>query len=58
MEAVDRYLGQFDRVRHCLMQEMTTAETAFTLNCSQRLVNEYARIDQELQAREESDDAT
>jgi len=58
VEAVDRYLGQFDRVRHCLTQEMTTAETAFTLNCSRRLVEEYLRIDRELEAREENDDAT
>jgi len=57
VEAVDRYLGQFDRVRHCLMQKMTTAETAFTLNCSRRLVEEYARIDRELRSREENDDA-
>jgi len=58
VEAVDRYLGQFDRVRHCRTQEMTTAETAFTLNCSRRLVEEYLRIDHELEAREENDDAT
>ncbi|MHC4510882.1 MAG: DUF1670 domain-containing protein [Planctomycetota bacterium] len=58
VEAVDRYLGQFDRVRHCLMQEMTTAEMAFTLNCSRRLVEEYARIDRELRSREENEDAT
>jgi hypothetical protein len=37
---------------------MTTAETAFTLNCSRRLVEEYLRIDRELKAREENDDAT
>jgi hypothetical protein len=58
VEAVDRYLGQFDRVRHCLMQEMTTAEIAFTLNCSRRLVEEYARIDRELRSRKENEDAT
>jgi len=29
VEAVDRYLGQFDRVRHCRIQGMTPAETAY-----------------------------
>ncbi len=58
VEAVDRYLGQFDRVRHCRTQGMTTAETAFTLNCNRGLVEEYLRIDRELAGQEENDDAT
>ena len=49
VEAVDRYLGQFDRVRHCRMQGMTPAETAYALNCGRRLVEEYLRIDRELE---------
>jgi hypothetical protein len=48
VEAVDRYLGQFDRVRHCRMQGMTPAETAYALNCGRTLVEEYLRIDREL----------
>ena len=49
-EAVDRYLGQFDRVRHCLRQGLSTPQTAYTLNCSVRLVEEYLAIDRELDA--------
>lgn len=50
LEAVDRYLGQFDRVRHCRQQGLSPAETAFALNCSFRLVREYLEIDRQLQA--------
>lgn len=49
MDAVDHYLGQFDRVRHCRQQRMSPAETAFTLNCSLSLVTEYLEIDRELE---------
>lgn len=49
LEAVDRYLGQFDRVRHCRQQGLSVEQTAFTLNCSRALVNEYLAIDQELE---------
>jgi hypothetical protein len=48
LEAVDRYLGQFDRVRHCRQEGMSPEKTAFTLNCSVALVNEYLAIDHEL----------
>jgi DNA-binding CsgD family transcriptional regulator len=48
LEAVDQYLGKFDRVRHCLQQGMSPTEIAFTLNCSQALVNQYIAIDDEL----------
>ena len=51
LEAVDRYLGQFDRVRHCRREGMSPEKTAFTLNCSIALVNEYLAIDQELEGR-------
>ncbi len=51
MEAVDRYLGQFDRVRHCRQQGMTPERTAFILRCSVALVNEYLAIDKELEVR-------
>lgn len=49
-EAVDRYLGQFDRVRHCRKQGLSVRQTAYTLNCSVRLVEEYLAIDRELEA--------
>lgn len=48
LEAVDRYLGQFDRVRHCRRQGMTPERTAYTLNCSLGLVREYLAIDEAL----------
>ena len=49
LEAVDRYLGQYDRVRHCQQQAMTPEETAHTLDCTVSLVNEYLAIDKELE---------
>jgi hypothetical protein len=49
LEAVDRYLGQFDRVRHCHRQELSTIETAHVLNCSASLVEVYRQIDKELE---------
>jgi hypothetical protein len=52
LEAVDRYLGQFDRVRHCRQEGMTPEQTAFTLNCSVALVREYLAIDRELEGSE------
>ncbi len=48
MESVDRYLGQYDRVRHCRLEGMTPAQTAHTLSCGVSLVNEYLAIDKEL----------
>jgi hypothetical protein len=45
IEAVDRYLGQYDRVRHCRLQGLTPAETAHALGCSLSPVNEYLAID-------------
>jgi hypothetical protein len=45
LEAVDRYLGQNDRVRHCRLQGFTPGQTAHALGCSVRLVNEYLAID-------------
>jgi hypothetical protein len=49
LEAVDRYLGQFDRVRHCRREGFSPEKTAFTLDCSVALVNEYLAIDRELE---------
>jgi DNA-binding CsgD family transcriptional regulator len=49
IEAVDRYLGQYDRVRHCRQQGLSPEQTAFTLNCGPSLVREYIDIDRELE---------
>ena len=48
IEAVDRYLGQFDRVRHCRQQDLSEEETAYVLGCSRALVAEYRAIDEQL----------
>ena len=50
--AVDRYLGMFDRVRMCRREGLGSLETARALNCTERLVNEYLRLDDELDAKE------
>jgi len=50
LEAVDRYLGQFDRIRHCLQQGMDTTEIAHILSCSVSLVEVYQQIDKELES--------
>lgn len=54
LEAVDRYLGAFDRVRHCIEQGMSPTEIAFTLNCSLALVNQYIAINDELKTDKRS----
>ena len=51
LEAVDRYLGQFDRVRHCLQQGLNTIEIAHILNCGVSLVEAYRQIDNELEGK-------
>jgi hypothetical protein len=51
LTAVDRYLGQFDRVRHCRQQGLTPMETAHILNCTLRLVEAYLQLDQELEEK-------
>jgi Protein of unknown function (DUF1670) len=45
IEAVDRYLGQYDRVRHCRVEGLTPEQTAHALGCSLALVKEYLAID-------------
>lgn len=50
LEAVDRYLGQYDRVRHCRLKGLSPEQTAHILDCSLRLVEEYLTIDRELEA--------
>ncbi len=48
LEAVDRCLGQFDRVRHCLRQSLSEQEIAYVMGCSRALVAEYRSIDEQL----------
>jgi len=48
LEAVDRYLGQYDRVRACRKEGMEPQRIAYTLNCSLGLVLQYLDLDQEL----------
>jgi hypothetical protein len=51
LEAVDRYLGQYDRVRHCRLQGLTPEQTAHTLACGLALVREYLAIDDLLEKK-------
>ena len=45
LEAVDRYLGQYDRVRHCRLEGLSPEQTAHALGCGLPLVREYLAID-------------
>jgi hypothetical protein len=51
LEAVDHYLSQYDRVRHCRLEGLTPEQTAHALGCGLPLVREYLAID-ELLAKE------
>src|SRR6266446_3931030 len=51
LEAVDRYLGQYDRVRHCRLQGLTPGQTAHALGCGLPLVREYLAIDDLLEKK-------
>ena len=51
LHAVDRYLSQFDRVKHCHDLAMPPEKIAFTLNCGVPLVREYLEIINELKER-------
>jgi hypothetical protein len=53
IEAVDRYLGMFERVRCCRKNAMDAKQTAFALGCSERLVREYLDIDELLRKDEQ-----
>jgi hypothetical protein len=53
LAAVDRYLADFDRVRHCRQLGMTLEQIAFTLNHSHGLVRQYLELDQELRANDD-----
>ena len=52
LEAVDRYLGQYDRVRHCRRQGLSAVETAHILACGVTLVELYLQIDRELEGKD------
>ena len=54
LEAVDRYLGQYDRVRHCRLEGLTPEQTAHVLECSVRLVRQYLAIDDLLAKRSDA----
>lgn len=47
--AVDRYLGQFERVRACALLNMTPEQTAHVLDCSTALVNQYLQLHNEFE---------
>ena len=49
LESVDRYLGQYDRVRQCRLLGLDAKEIASVLACSERLVHEYLELDRELE---------
>lgn len=49
IEAVDRYLGDYDRVRHCRLQGLSCAETAFAMQKSEGLVRQYLLIDDQIE---------
>ncbi|MGO9469918.1 MAG: DUF1670 domain-containing protein [Isosphaeraceae bacterium] len=51
LDAVDHYLSQYDRVRHCRLEGLTPEETAHALGCGVSLVKEYLAIDDLLEKR-------
>lgn len=55
LQAVDRYLGQYDRVRHCRKRGMEARETAHILRCSVALVKQYLDIDRRLENSADED---
>lgn len=54
--AVDRYLGQYDRVRFCHEQGMQPHQIAHTLACTERLVDQYLEIHRMLTENVTDDD--
>ncbi len=53
-DAQIRYLADFDRVRQCRQLGLSPEQIAFTLNHSQRLVQQYLDLDKELQPNQKS----
>jgi hypothetical protein len=56
LDSVDRYLGDFDRVRHCRLQGLSPGETAHAMQRSEGLIRQYLSIDDEIE--KERPDAT
>lgn len=52
LEAVDNYLGQFERVRACLKLGMTPHQTAHILQCGRSLVVQYADIARQIEEKD------
>jgi hypothetical protein len=53
-EAVDRYVGPFDRVRHGRREGRRVEQTAYTRNGRRSLGEESLAIDEELESGPES----
>ena len=51
-ESVDRYLAMFSRVRQCRLEGLSLQKTAYTLDCSPKLVEQYIAIDNEILQQE------
>jgi hypothetical protein len=49
LQAVDNYLGQFERVRTCLTLGMSPQQTAHVLQCSHRLVEQYVQLHRQIE---------
>lgn len=49
LEAVDRYLGMFARVRQCRENQLAPEQIAYTLNCGISLVRQYFDIIEEIE---------
>lgn len=54
LDAVDRYLADFGRVRQCRKLGLSPEQIAFTLNHSLRLVQQYLELDKELQPNQKA----
>jgi hypothetical protein len=49
IDSVDRYLGDYDRVRHCRLQGLSPEETAFAMQKSEGLIRQYLLIDEQIE---------
>lgn len=54
LEAVDNYLGTFERIRACRVYGFSEEQTAYFLHCSLRLVKEHLAILDELEHAHET----
>jgi len=51
LEAVDRYLAMFARVRQCRENQLAPEQIAYTLNCGIGLVRQYLDIIEEIESK-------